>query len=417
MAQNVKTKKEKKNLRPSVFIWFIYTVLAKVFLFFKHRFYNKNKEFKKRDKKAGCVVLYNHCSNRDHIITTAAFNFRRTNYVITKHFYFNPTLNKMLRIVKAIPREQFKSDMVSIRQIKKALENKNIVSIAPAGQVSINGDVPYIDRATIKLLRFCKTDVYTAQIHGNYLAYPKWSRSKRNFPIHTEFVSVLKKEELATLTDDEIYKRVVDSLDVNDRVMQKEKPRKIRGKRLAEGLETILYYCPKCGHKYELTSHHNEFTCNHCHNTAIMNKYGFLEGKGDDYVIFENEAEWYNYEKELLKKQILKGELNIQNRFKLLRNINEEWRLDEVGDGNLVLTDKEFYYEGTINGEKVRKNFVLETMIQLPFKPAHHLDVPDDEGTFEFLPITNPNMVIEYVQAIDVMREIRHNKAQKVNNG
>lgn len=414
MAKNAKTRKEKKALRANIFIWILYTILAKIFLFFKHHFRSKKKVFKKRDKKTGCVVLYNHCSNRDHIITTAALDFKRTNYVITKHFYFNSTLNKLLHLVRAIPREQFKSDMVSIRQIKKAIENKNIVSIAPAGQVSVNGDVPYIDRATIKLLKFCKADVYTIQIHGNYLAYPKWRRSKRNFPIYTEFVDVLKKEELMTLTDDEIYERVVDSLNVNDRAMQKLKPHKIKGKALAEGLETILYYCPKCGHKYQYVSLGNEFSCQHCHNTVIMNKYGFLEGKGNDYVIFENEAEWYNYEKALLREQILKGELNLQNQFKLLRNIDEEWRLDEVGDGTLVLTNQEFYYEGTIKGEKVKKHFALDTMIQLPFSPGHHLDVPDDDGTFEFLPITNPNMVIEYVQAIDVMREIRLSKDKQV---
>ena len=61
--------------------------------------------------------------------------------------------------------------------------------------------MPYIDPAIVKLVKLCKVDVYALRIYGGYLAYPKWHKVKRNFPIKSEFVKVLNKEDLEELND------------------------------------------------------------------------------------------------------------------------------------------------------------------------------------------------------------------------
>lgn len=404
-----KEKKKRTKLKGNIFAWLFYTFCARVFLFFKHHIRYNRKVFNKRNKKEGCLLIYNHMSNMDHFVTTASLKYKRTNYVITKHFYFNKKLRKILDCVCAIPREQFKSDLISIRNMKKVIDQKGIVSIAPAGQISVHGEQIYIDRAIVKLIKFCKADVYALQIHGNYLAYPKWRRSKRNYPVYSEFVKVIAKEEIEKLDENEIYKKVVDSINVSDYKFQLAHPHKIKGKGIIEGLETITYYCPKCKSKHTFTTNGNTMVCTKCGNKIIMNQYGFLEPGSNDCVMFANEHLWYNYEKELIKKDILSGNLHIEGTYTLMRNINDPWILDEVGSGKVVLTNNEFYYQGTINGIMIRKDFKLNQMLQLPFGLAKRFDIPDDEGTFQFRPIDNPNQIIEYVQAIDVLRELRQN--------
>lgn len=404
MAEN---KKKKTKFKANIFIWWFYTIVSKIYLLFKGSLKTKNKVFKKRNKKEGCLVLYNHTSNKDHFITTAAFNYTRVNYVITKHFYFNKTLRPILQVVKTIPRDQFKSDLLSIKNIKKAIDNKGVVAIAPAGQITIHGDMLYIDRAIVKLVRLCKCDVYSLRIYGGYLAFPKWRQTKRRFPVSTEFVKVFSKDEIALLTDDEIYNRVVLSIDVKDRNMQLEKPRKIKGKNIIKGLDNVLYYCPNCKSKYTTTTDGNIMTCSKCNNKVRMNEYGFLEPVGTETVMFENEYEWYKYQKDLIKKEIVSGSYHLEGKYELYRETNEEWKIEKVGEGKLVLTNDEFYYEGTINGEEVVKKFALDHLLQLPFDVAKRFDVPDDDGKFEFRPLENNKQVMEFVQAIDAMREIR----------
>lgn len=408
-GDKMKEKKKTKN-KANPFIWAFYTFCSKVFLWFKHHIKYNRKVFKKRNKKQGCLVIYNHASNKDHFFSTASFNYTRVNYVITKHFYFNKTLRKVLTLVHAIPRDQFKSDLLSIKNIKKAVETKSVVAIAPAGQITVHGEMPYIDPAIVKLVKLCKVDVYALRIYGGYLAYPKWHKVKRNFPIKLEFVKVLNKEDLEELNDNEIYQKIINSINVCDRVLQKEHPHKIKGKALIEGLEKIIYYCPKCKSYHTFKSSGNIMTCQNCGNSIRMNKYGFLEPGTNDSIIFENESLWYNYEKELIKRQIIDGTFKIEATFKLKRNIKEEYLLEEVGEGTLVLTKDSFYYDGTINNEVVHKEFALNSLIQLPFDVGTRIDIPDSEGTFEFRSLHDDATVIQYVQAIDVMRELRLSK-------
>ena len=403
------SKKEKSNkIKPNPFAWNIYSFCSRIIMFFKNRVKYDTKIFKKRDKKRGCIVLYNHASKKDHFITSAAFGTTRVNYVISNHFYYKSILRTVLTWVRAIPREQFKSDLISIRKIKKVIDKNGVICIAPAGQMTIDGAVPYIDRAIVKLIKFCKADVYTCQMHGTYLAYPKWRKNERKYPIRANFLKVMDKEEITSLSEDEIYERSVKAIDVYDLRDQKENPIKIKGENLIEGLDQIIYYCPKCKSKHTLVAKGDTIKCTRCNNTVRMNQYGFLEPVGNDCVMFQNESEWYKHEKSVIKEEILKGGYYLEGDFTLTCNVKEsEWELEEVGQGKVVLTNDEIYYEGTFKGETILKKFNLENLIQLPFDAGVRFDIPSDEGTFQFRPINTPAKVIEFVQAIDVMREIR----------
>ena len=138
-----------------------------------------------------------------------------------------------------------------------------------------------------------------------------------------------------------------------------------------------------------------------------MNEFGILEPVGPDTVMFESEYEWYKYQKELIIKDIKKGDYHLEGEFDLYIGSEKTWTIEHAGRGKVVLTNTELYYEGTINGENVVKQFDLAKMIQLPFDPAIRFDIPCDEGKFEFRPVHNKKLVIEFVQAIDAFREIR----------
>ena len=78
MSKNIK-KNEK--IKPSIIAWLIYSIGSRIYMFFKNRIKVNRKIFKKRNKKEGCIVIYNHASNQDHFLTTIGFGLTRASYV------------------------------------------------------------------------------------------------------------------------------------------------------------------------------------------------------------------------------------------------------------------------------------------------------------------------------------------------
>lgn len=404
-----KNKKKKEKIAPSRLAWFIYVTLGRVYMAFKNRIKVNRKVFKNRNKKEGCIVIYNHSSNKDHFFTTFSFGYTRAVYVVTTHFFFSKQIRLLLKWVHAIPKEQFKADIGAIKKIKRALQQNLPVAIAPAGQITVHGDSLMIDPSIAKLIKMCKVDVYAIQIHGNYFAYPKWRKHRRKSPIHTEFVKVLDKNELDTLSDEEVYKKTCDAIDICDRNEVRRFHYHLKSEGLMEGMEKILYQCPKCMTKYQMITHGSLLECRNCLNTIKMNSNGLLEGVGKDYVLLQNETDWYKWEQQNMKNEIKDGQFYLEGEFKLYHNFYKPYQLDEVGVGKVVLTINAFYYEGTIVGKQIKKEFKLDRLTQLPFEVNSHFDIPDDDGCFEFKPLKGQrtSIIIEFVQAIEVMYQMR----------
>ena len=75
------------------------------------------------------------------------------------------------------------------------------------------------------------------------------------------------------------------------------------GKKLAEGLENVLYVCPKCKSVNTLITKGNSISCSHCKTEGYMDEYGFINGfKFDNPIDWD---QWQKKEKELLYKAVV----------------------------------------------------------------------------------------------------------------
>ena len=100
--------------------------------------------------------------------------------------------------------------------------------------------------------------------------------------------------------------------------------------------------------------------------------------------------------------------------FDIYHNINKDYKLINLGTGNVVLTNDEFYYEGMFNGEQKRINFKLAALTQLPFETRNHFAIPSDEGTFEFKPSNGEkaSKIAQFVQSIEVLSNYKKEKTE-----
>ena len=404
-------KKKKENLKPNGFAWLIYRVFSAIFMKIKFNVKYDRTEFNARNKKEGCVVLYNHACNYDHYISTAFFKRTKVNYVISNRFMFNPLIRFVLKLVKAIHRDQFKNDTTSILKMKRVIERGGVIAIAPAGQVSIHGNMPYINPVIVKLLKMCKADVYTLQTTGSYLAAPKWCLSKRKYPISVKCVKTLSKEDIKLLDSDTIYSKVINDLNLSDRTYQKDALIQIKGKNLTSGLENILFMCPKCGKKYSFKAIDNSLVCNDCGNTVIYNKYGFLEKTKDSDVILDDEALWCEYQKRQIMAQIKAKTYRLESNVSFYSNPNKEFKLELVGCGKLIFDIDSLKYIGTYLGEEIIKEFNLNILTQFPFSPNVRFNIPDDEGMLEFVP-DNKQEVFEWATCIDAYHTLKNEEKE-----
>lgn len=397
--------KKKEKVMPSVGAWFIYSTVSQVLIRMLNKIKIDRKAFKQRNKKEGCIVLYNHTSKYDHYLTTAAFRYTRVSYVISTHFYFKSKIRFVLNLVRAIPKEQFKSDISTIKKIKRALQHKLPVAIAPVGQITMHGECLHLDKSIVKLLKMCNVDVYTVTLHGSYFAWPKWMIKSRKNPVHIKFDKLLNKDDLKQLSEEEIYSKVYTSLDIVDRNEVEKYNYNLKPKNLILGIEDMLYKCPKCNCEDSLKTVDNVITCHSCGYSVKMNSKGVFEQNSEDEVLLDNEAKWYNWEKEDILENVKNNTLNLEGTFNIYHNINKDYKLINLGTGKVVLTNNELYYEGMFNGEQKRIDFKLSALTQFPFETRNHFAIPSDEGTFEFKPTNGEkaSKIARFVQSIEVL--------------
>ena len=398
-------KNKKEKVMPSIFAWNVYSLASKIYIRFLNRVSIDRKAFKKRNKKEGCIVIYNHTSKYDHFLTTACFGTTRAAYVVSSHFYFKSKIRMVLNWVRAISKEQFKSDISTIKKIKRALQHNLPVAIAPVGQITMHGESLSMDPSIVKLLKMCNVDVYAIQIHGGYFAYPKWSIKNRKCKTSLNFVKVLDKAELKSLSDDDIYNKIYSSIDVVDRNEVKKYNYNLQTKDLLLGIEDMLYKCPKCSSIDTLSTNDNIITCSKCNNSLKMNSKGVFEANSENAVVMYNETVWYNWEKNSIRRKIENNSLYLEGKFDIYHNINEKYKLENLGSGKVVLTNNELYYEGMFNGEFKRIDFKLNVIPQLPFETRNHFGIPSDEGMFEFKPSNGElaSKIGQFVQSVELL--------------
>lgn len=408
--------KKKQSFKPNPFAYAFYTFCAKVFCFFKRVKIDRkifNEQIKKSKKtKKGFLLIYNHHSNKDHFVITSSLNGHKTNFVLAKYFSYNKVISTVTSWVKGISKDQFKPDLATIRNMKRALDRPGIVAVAPAGQVAVDGGPQFVSKGIVKLVRFCRADVIGLQMYGNHFNYPKWQKSKRKSKMWAKFVNVVKEEDIAKLSDDELYDIIVKTVCIDSFAVQTQEMNKIKGKEKALGLESELYYCPKCGAMHQNYSEGNYLKCHNCNNVVLYNDYGFFEAVGEQSVAFKTETEWYEYQKKLIKEKLMQSGFHLEGSFDLYRNLRKPNILEKFGEGKLYLTTDRLYFEGTLQGEPYMKEFLHNSIFQLPYSPSKHIFIPDDEGPFKFKPRENFTCVNEWVQTIDALREIREKEGK-----
>ena len=259
---------------------FVWNLLLPVATFLWRILYNFHAE--KVEVKGPFLLFSNHVTDLDPVMAACSFK-EQIYFVASEHLMRSPFWGKLVTWLQApIPRQKGGSAadtvMTTLRHIKKGYN----VGIFPEGNRCWDGVTASFPAATAKMTRTAAASgasLVTYRLEGGYFASPRWSGfSIRRGRMTGRVVGIYGPEELRAMKPAEIEAILKRDLYEDAYATQRETPIAFKGRKLAEGMETLFFLCPKCGRLHTLVSAGDTVSCSVCDFSVRYLPTGFIEG-------------------------------------------------------------------------------------------------------------------------------------------
>ncbi len=250
-------------------------------------------------RKEPFVLVGNHTYLFD--VVQIAIHFKITPAIVAQEYLLSAKGLRwlLLNVAKVIPKSKGSADVRTIRQIMQYVKKGYPVMLMPEGDSTFFGRTGYIEPSTGKLIKKLNLDVILAKTKGGYLSRPRWATALRgNRYIDLTYSTLLTKEQVATMTADQIQQELEAGLQHNDYEWQHQAQHRFSGERMAEGFDNVIYRCPVCGSFHSFVVKQNEIQCQSCKTVASMDEYGFIDGFGLR-TMFELDESQRHFDEEL----------------------------------------------------------------------------------------------------------------------
>ena len=345
------------------------------------------------------IVLCNHGSFIDFIFAATLLRKYKPNFVIARLYFYNKYLRYLLERVGGFPKSMFATDIESTKNCIKVLNDNGLLTMMPEARLSTVGRFEDIQSNTYSFIKKAAVPVYTIKFSGDYFADPKWGKGFRKGAIVEAELDILyTADEINNLSVEEIKKGVEDRLYYDEFQWLKNRENiEYHSKKMAEGLENILNTCPKCKGKHTLTTKKDKIYCEKCgYLTSIDNRYSFKK----DFR-FENIAQWYDWQKELLKKEIAENkDFSLVSEVELRVPGNGNGLTRSAGKGECTLNREGLTYSGTKDGEKVEINFSIYRVYRLLFGAGENFEIYNNTEILYFVPKERRSAVDWYMASM-----------------
>lgn len=248
------------------------------------------------------LILYNHQTSMDQFMIGVMFK-KQIYYMATEDLFSKGNLSKLIKwLVNPIAKSKSVQDMTAIRTCIQVAKEGGNIAIAPEGNRTYSGKICNIDDGIAKLAKLLKLDLVIINIVGGYAVEPRWGVKKRKGKMRVFVNTIIKKEELSNYSTDELYKLIVEKLNVE----QYETNQTSKSNSRAEKLERVLYMCPKCGKYHTIKSKGNYIFCTNCDLKLEYNEHlKFVNCNQEEKSPFVDVNEWWKYqEKEISNKSM-----------------------------------------------------------------------------------------------------------------
>ena len=345
------------------------------------------------------IILCNHGSFVDFVFLAPLLRKYKPNFIIARLYFYNKYLRWILKTIGGFPKSMFAMDMESTKNCLRVLKSNGVLAMMPEARLSTTGRFEDVQSNTYTFIKKAAVPVYTIKFAGDYLAKPKWGKGfRRGAVVEAELDILYTAEQIQNSSVEEIKKGVESRLYYNEFEWLENHPNiRYHSGCIAEGLENILTTCPKCNRKHTLVTRKNKVFCEHCgYLTSVDERYGFT---GD--FRFKNLAQWYDWQKDLLAKEIL-GNPNyvLSSKVELRLPGNGNGLTRHGGEGVCTLNREGLTYEGTKDGQNVQLCFPIRQVYRLLFGAGENFETYDGEEIQYFVPEEKRSAVEWYMASM-----------------
>ena len=258
-------------------------------LYIKWKYGVKIDKFRQQGKRA-YLVLLNHQTAFDQFFVGMSFK-GPVYYVATEDIFSLGWLSSLIRyIVAPIPIRKQTTDAQAVMTCLRVAREGGTIAMAPEGNRTYDGKTVHINPAVAALAKKIKLPIAIYRIEGGYGVQPRWCDGTRKGKMRAGVREVIEPEEYLEMTNEELYERICQGLDVNEASVSGE----FHHKNLAQYLERAIYVCPDCGlSKFE--SQGDKITCQTCGKQVRYLPTKELEGVNCQFP-FRFVSDWYQYQ-------------------------------------------------------------------------------------------------------------------------
>lgn len=364
--------------------------------------------------KGAYVVIANHQSAYD-FVNLIGVTKRRMSFVISNSFYKSLPIKNFLKALGVIPKQQFQTSVKDMKNMKAVVENDSPLVIYPAGLMCEDGLSTPIPSATYKFLKWLAADVYVARSFGTYFVMPKWSKGMRIGETHLDIYKLFSKEELKTLSEEEVKEKTEKSL-LFDAYREQETIKAVYKKKgNIEGLENVLYICPVCKKEYCIkVKDKNTIYCTHCGFEQESDKYSFMHLKSKVGKEIRYVSDWSKVVFEAVKNDIKSGKLSEITALTDIKMIDEKKnKFKTVGSGTVSLTKDGFTLNGKIDGEDMGIFASINQIPSLPFSPGKYFEIQDGEQIYRCA-LKDGKLAMKFINMVKSFYELRTKETVKL---
>lgn len=240
------------------------------------------------------LVLMNHQTAFDQFFVGIPFK-KPLYYVASEDLFSKGIISDLLRgLIAPIPIKKQTTDPRAVINCIKVAREGGSIAMAPEGNRTYDGRPLHINPTVAPLARKLGLPIAFFRIEGGYGVHPRWSDAVRRGVINCSFSRILEPEEVAEMTDEELYQTICRELAVDEN--------KVEGiylhKKSAEYLERAIYTCPRCGFAH-LESRGDTLRCLDCGLEVRHTEKKELVSESQDFK-FRTVADWMDYQTDLV---------------------------------------------------------------------------------------------------------------------
>lgn len=364
------------------------------------------------DAKGAYLLLCNHECALDFIYPITATRRLQT-FVVSKAFHDTIPFGGAVEKMRLISKQQFQTRPSDLTAMKSVIRAGQPLVLYPAGLMPENGCSTPIPGGTYKFLKRIDADIYVGRVRGSYFVMPKWSKKLRPGRTFFETYKLFDREQLQTLSVEEIREKVNAAL-LFDAYEEQETDRvRYAGNDRIEGLEKVLYRCPACGCETAMTVRNkNTLFCEACGYQAQADALGFLHTPdGSDEL--RRASSWDREILEAMEREVLarNGEYSLSSAVEIHMIDAEKRRFVPVGSGVLTLDRQHFSLTGTVGGQPLDVTVGILNIPCLPSSPVRNcIELQDQEQIYRCV-VTEPGFSeVRYLHLLKIFYRLNHEK-------